>query len=141
MIWESLIVSPVLWVLSSNNTLSVTHSDTALPHTMVNGVPREVPRLRDLQRDSIHHVIPKAFPHNVILLSSQTSKIRFILAKGLPRSVSGAKKDATFTLRHIVTECYMILAIFWDFWERLKNIFKMQRSKHVLHFRWRCFNG
>ena len=29
MIWEPLIVSPVLWVLSSGNTLSVTHSDTA----------------------------------------------------------------------------------------------------------------
>ena len=30
MIWGSLIVSPVLWVLSSHNTISVTHSDTAL---------------------------------------------------------------------------------------------------------------
>ena len=29
MIWGSLIVSPALWVLSSRNTLSVTHSDTA----------------------------------------------------------------------------------------------------------------
>ena len=29
MIWGSLIVSPVLWLLSPRNTLSVTHSDTA----------------------------------------------------------------------------------------------------------------
>ena len=29
MIWGSLIVSPVLWFLSSRNTLSVTHSDPA----------------------------------------------------------------------------------------------------------------
>ena len=35
---------------------------------MVNGVPREVPR------HSIHHDTPKAFPYNVILSASQTSK-------------------------------------------------------------------
>ena len=29
LIWGSLIVSPVLWLLSSRNTLSATHSDTA----------------------------------------------------------------------------------------------------------------
>ena len=28
---------------------------------------------RDFLRDSIHHDTPKAFPHNVIILSSQTS--------------------------------------------------------------------
>ena len=32
MIWGSLIVSPVLWLLSSRNTLSVSHSDTATGH-------------------------------------------------------------------------------------------------------------
>ena len=31
------------------------------------------------------------------------------------RSLSGTKKDATFMLRHIVTECDMILPIFLDF--------------------------
>ena len=50
----------------------------------------------------------------------------------------GQKKDATFTLHHIVTECDIILAIFLDFWKRLKNIFQMQPSKPVLHFRWAC---
>ena len=29
--------------------------------------------------------------------------------------LSGERKDATFTLRHIVSECDMILAIFLDF--------------------------
>ena len=53
---------------------------------MVNEVPREVPRLKtkgvaglkgfwplDLPRDYIHHDTLKAFPHNVIILSSQIS--------------------------------------------------------------------
>ena len=39
---------------------------------MVNGVPREVPR------HSIHHDTPKAFPYNVILSASRTSKEGFL---------------------------------------------------------------
>ena len=47
----------------------------------------------------------------------------------------GQKKDTT--LHHIVTEWDIILAIFLDFWKRLKILkFKMQPSKNVLHFRW-----
>ena len=39
---------------------------------MVNGVPREVPR------HSIHHDTPNAFPYNVILSASRTSKEGFL---------------------------------------------------------------
>ena len=53
----------------------------------MNGVPREVPRLKpegpqapkgflpqDFPRDSIHHDTPWAFPHIIILSASWTSK-------------------------------------------------------------------
>ena len=36
--------------------------------------------------------------------------------------------------RHIVTECYMIHAIFLDFPKGLENIFKMQPSNQYLAF-------
>ena len=50
---------------------------------MVNGVPREVPRL------SIHHDTLKDFPYNVIFSASRTSKEEFFLANGLPREYHG----------------------------------------------------
>ena len=69
---------------------------------MVNGVIRKVPRPntrgvggfeslwpRDLPRKSIHHDSPKVFTHNVILLSSQTSKMGFLSANGLSREYHG----------------------------------------------------
>ena len=49
--------------------------------------------LRDLARDSIHHDSPKAFPYNVILLSSRTSKMGFLSANGLPREYHGQYTD------------------------------------------------
>ena len=45
--------------------------------------------LRDLPRDSIHHDSPEAFPYNIILWSSQTSKEGFLSVNGLPREYHG----------------------------------------------------
>ena len=55
------------------------------------------------------------------------------LSKGLDNQWSEVKTwyISTFTLRHIVTECDMILTIFLNFWKRLSKTFKMQPSKHV----------
>ena len=55
----------------------------------VNGVPRQVPRPQDLPTHSIHHHTPKAFPFNVILSASRTSKDGFLSANGLPREYHG----------------------------------------------------
>ena len=67
---------------------------------MVKRVFREVPRpkpegpqaqgvflLRDFLRDSIHNDTPKAFTHILILLSSRTSKERFLSAMDSLRSI------------------------------------------------------
>ena len=43
--------------------------------------------------DSIHHDSPKAFPYNVILSLSQTSKMGFVSANGLPREYCGQYTD------------------------------------------------
>ena len=56
---------------------------------MVNGVPREVLRPRDLPRESSHHDSPKAFPYDVILWSYRTSKEVFPSADGHPREYHG----------------------------------------------------
>ena len=54
---------------------------------MVNGVPLEV------QRHSIHHDTPKAFPYDVIFSESRTSKEGFLSANRLPGTETVSKKQ------------------------------------------------
>ena len=60
---------------------------------MVNVVPREAPRPRDLSRHNIHHDTFKVFSQNDILIASQTSKEGFPSGWFWPMDFLGSPLD------------------------------------------------